>query len=313
MIDVELSLVICTYNRAELLARLLDSLAKQNAASDRYEILIVDNNSSDDTKKVAHKYCQVQNDVRYLLEKRQGLSHARNRGVLEARGNYVGFVDDECLLDNDWISKALEIIQVYQPALFGGPYKAYYEQKPDWVKPSYWSTYPQMGLSARWLGNDEYLSGGNFFVSRSMLNDVGGFSPEFGMRGESILYGEETELQQRIRKQYPERHFYYDPSLCVEHLVRDEKLSLRWQVISCFNSGLSFAHVSKMHRLRKKHISVIIKSFLLVLPVSFYVLLSSFVLVFVRDRKKYPHFKNYWFEVALNRIATLGRLVGECF
>src|SRR5262245_54525978 len=107
---VMLSVVICTYNRAERLRETLESLRKiRTPAGIAWELLLIDNNSSDDTKAVALGFARHFGwALRYIFEEKAGLCHARNRGVKEARGEIIAFTDDDCIADHNWIKAIWE-------------------------------------------------------------------------------------------------------------------------------------------------------------------------------------------------------------
>jgi len=90
-----ISVIVCTYNRAELLRELLPTLCEQTVAFTQYEVIVIDNGSTDHTKTVAAVFAARYPQVRYCYEPRQGLSHARNRGWQEAKGDYVAYIDDD--------------------------------------------------------------------------------------------------------------------------------------------------------------------------------------------------------------------------
>ena len=129
--NIAISIVICTQNRADLLADLLQTLSKQDLFRAFYEVIVVDNDSKDRTRRVAEDFCHKYENARYCIELQHGLSYARNRGMLEAKGEYVGYVDDDCKLPAQWLTVAKEIIDQIAPAIFGGPtYPFYNSQKP---------------------------------------------------------------------------------------------------------------------------------------------------------------------------------------
>src|SRR4029077_13854336 len=108
-----------------------------------------------------------------------------------------------------------------------GPYYAAYDsQKPDWFKDNYGSR--DFGPQARALLENEFLIGCNVFFHRSIFESCGGFEPDFGMNGQKVGYGEENELQKRIRQVFGQDAIYSDPRLFVYHLVRREQMTLRW-------------------------------------------------------------------------------------
>ena len=123
-----ITVIICTYNRCDLLKSVMETLIDQKLPPDYYELIIVDNNSNDSTKEFVQKFT-VQNskyNIRYILEPNQGLSHARNRGWKEAKGEYVAYTDDDCKIPPEWLTVAKNTIEKYSPDVFGGPYFAFY-------------------------------------------------------------------------------------------------------------------------------------------------------------------------------------------
>ena len=128
-----ISIVICTYNRPDLVAQVLATLAEQDAPRDSYEVLVIDNASPQDIAGVVASFDGRIPGLRCIREGQVGLSYARNRGWREARGEYVGYVDDDCKLPTEWVSTALEVIRDVHPIMFGGPYRAFYmTPRPRW-------------------------------------------------------------------------------------------------------------------------------------------------------------------------------------
>src|SRR5438309_1029686 len=100
-----ITVILCTYNRYQSLRNALDSVAASVLAeSVEWEVLVVDNNSNDQTRKVAQEFCTAHpHRFRYLFEPRPGKSHALNAGIREARGNIVAFMDDDVTVHQDWL------------------------------------------------------------------------------------------------------------------------------------------------------------------------------------------------------------------
>lgn len=193
MIVPFISVIICTYNRADLLATVLQSVCEQTLDTTAYEVIVVDNHSTDATADVSHSFVCRYPNVRYCFEPRQGLSYARNRGWQEAKGDYVGYIDDDCQAPAEWLAVAKEMIDSVSPALFGGPALAFYNtSKPDWFHDHY-ESYRQ-AQPAGPLNPDEFISGMNMFWEKVLLRQLGGFDPKLGMAGAQLGYGEESAL-----------------------------------------------------------------------------------------------------------------------
>ena len=115
-----ISVIICTYNRSESLKRTLKSLEEMVVPdSVSWEIVIVDNNSSDDTKGVVEEFTKTSDlNVRYVLERRKGLGCARNTSLKIVSGDIIAFTDDDCIADRHWLASILREFQL-DPSLSG--------------------------------------------------------------------------------------------------------------------------------------------------------------------------------------------------
>lgn len=303
----KISVVVCTHNRSRLLPTSLGSLVEQSLDATEFEVVVVDNLSSDDTFAVVEKFSKRYSSIRYCFESRLGLSHARNRGWREARGEYVAYTDDDCKLPRRWLEVATEIIGAISPCVFGGPYFAFYgSSKPRWYKDSYGSR--GHGDRPLNLKPDQFLSGGNIFFRRSLLEAMGGFDPDFGMSGNALGYGEETVLQERIRSQLGDDVIYYDPKLYVYHLVRPNKMSMKWLIRRRFVGGRYCYRIKKNDKSsggsKNKIISQSLKIMLL--------MVLDFPKSLIRDRHNHKYLENYFYEVSLNRMRMLGELYEQC-
>lgn len=302
--SVLISVVLCTYNRCDLMTAALKSVCEQSFSPSCYEVIVVDNNSLDATKQCVVEMSRQYPHVRYLFEAQQGLSHARNAGFRAAQGVYVAYVDDDCTVPKDWLCVAQEIIEQVGPAMFGGPYRPFYNAaKPLWYRDSYGSY--DAGPAARELVADEYLCGTNMIFRRSILERLGGFSPEVGMIGDRLGYGEETEVQRRICREYPKELVYYDPRLIVYHLVRSEKMSILWCARHTFVSGRAWQRVLDETAHPQVHHAPLRSCARLGRAV--FLLVKGLILgIVVRDRSQHPFVANYLYEVVFLQLQVLG-------
>ena len=301
--STRISVIVCTYNRADLLGGALETLSRQTPHASEYEVIVVDNNSTDNTHDIVAGFDHLGN-VRYCSEIRQGLSHARNRGWQMAQGEYVAYVDDDCRVPDHWLGAAAEIIEHMSPAVFGGPYFPFYmTPKPAWFKDSYASNHK--GDDARPLAQNEYLSGGNIFFRRSLLQELNGFDARLGMRGDSLGYGEETAMQRRIRVSRPHELIYYDPRLCVDHLVSPRKMNLRWVARQRFVDGrYSYLIFGRSSSMAMSWDQILAKMASALLAFAWHII-RGFLR---RDHKLHPYVQNYLWEQAFLPLWQLGHL-----
>lgn len=233
---IQISIVVCTYNRAMLLGCALQSLAKFDLEASLCEIIVVDNNSIDNTSHIVDEMSANISNLRYVKEANQGLSHARNRGWREARGEYVAYIDDDARACPDWLETMADFIRRRpKEEAFGGPYAAFAQVPiPQWYPPGYGSW--DLGDEERVISvGKEWLNGTNMVFKRTLLERVGGFNTRLGMSGDTVAYGEETRLLLELdRRGVP---VYYVPQMKVEHLLASYKISLRWLLNSAFQNG----------------------------------------------------------------------------
>lgn len=305
--SILISVVVCTHNRADLLPYALQTLGEQALDSNEYEVIVVDNNSTDDTREVVEKFAHNVPNLRYCLETKTGLSHARNRGWNEARGEYVAYTDDDCKLPRQWLSVAKEIIEQKSPAILGGPYFAFYDSpKPHWFKDSYRSR--SFGDEARFLEKNEGLAGNNIIIRRALLKKFGGFAADLGMNGKQIAYGEETELQTRMLNAMPELGIFYHPRLYVYHLVRAERMKISWLVREFFAKGrYVFLTTHGNDNPAMGRMQLLARCIKVLMEFSLDVSFGALK----RDRKQFRYFQNYYYEYSSKYLRGLGRIYAQ--
>lgn len=301
-----ISVVICTYNRVDTFVDALKTMCNQTLDASFYEVIVVDNNSSDNIAHVAKDFCEQFSTVRYCLESRQGLSHARNRGWREAQGEYVAYIDDDCKVPEQWLAMAKDIIERFSPGVFGGPAYAFYNTpKPYWFKDSYGSHEPFK--DARILKNKECIQifGMNMCFRRTLLETIGGFDIRLGMCGKQIAYCEETALILHISNTMTDELIYYDPELYVYHLVQQERMSVVWFAKATISLGRYSIFCSSMDLPLNVDRLMLSKMLLKQL-----ILIAQEIArgVLKRDRERYRYFQNYVFERMKSHLYKFGKL-----
>lgn len=201
--EMDASIIVCTYNRAESLKETLSALKALAApAGLAWEVLVVDNNSKDHTRQVVEEAMKAWPRLRYAFESSQGLSHARNRGIAETTGRIILFTDDDVLPEADWLVTTLAGLEHYQADACGG-YIA-----PIWeVPPPAWLTERFYGfLAVRTEREDDYPIttpsqapfGANMAFARHVFDRVGPFDTSRGRKGKVLASGEDGEMFERI-------------------------------------------------------------------------------------------------------------------
>jgi GT2 family glycosyltransferase len=176
-----------------------------------------------------------------IHETKLGLSNARNRGFAESRGTYLLYLDDDAIPDPDWLKGYAKAFREYAPEGAGGRIVPFADRPvPRWLDislPEYnhYLVRFDRGNQAKWLNNDVW--GANMAFRRDVLLEVGGFDPDLGVKGENRLGGEETDLQQRIKR--AGGRILYVPDARVHHLISAEKLRFTFLLEQEFQRGKS--------------------------------------------------------------------------
>lgn len=219
-----LTIAIPTYNRAAFVETAVNSLRQQSNAGERWRVIVVNNNSSDDTAERLAKAASVWPRLKVLFEPEAGASAARNCAVHACSNGYILFADDECKFPPNYVDRALALIDQHAPNMFGGPILPWYvETPPAWFWPEYGSYSLDKGDGSRYT----FLSGGNMGFSVEALRSIGGFNVARGPQGEKLSFGEETEVELRMLKKFGLGAVWFDPGLFNFHAVRPEKF--RWR------------------------------------------------------------------------------------
>lgn len=219
----KISIVICTYNRDKFIGEALDSLAMQALSPTNYEIVIVNNNSSDNTEIICKKFIadHPELDVKYVIERNQGLSYARNRGIKEAKYSIITYIDDDAYAKENFT----EIIFNYfknnpNTAGIGGKVTPRYEkEEPKWMNKYLLGivTGIDYGDKVTKFPRNRFPVGCNMTYRKDLLIKIGGFNNNLKWRAD------DKYINYQIRKLSDE--IYYIPQLEVEHSIDEHRTS----------------------------------------------------------------------------------------
>ncbi|KKS98615.1 MAG: family 2 glycosyl transferase [Candidatus Gottesmanbacteria bacterium GW2011_GWA2_43_14] len=230
------SVVVATYNHPGILGKCLKKLVSLKFPKDEYEIILVDNNPGN-PKKIPLPDNKGMPRLKTVFEGTSGLAGSRNKGIAESIGDFVAFIDDDALADENYLSVAQKtIVNHLHVSVFGGPiYPFYTSKKPPWFKDEYEARF--WGDNERILKKGETFSGSNMIFRKDLFRKFGNFRTSLGMKGEELSLGEETELFSRLNKKGIQ--FFYIPEMKVSHLVSAYKMTVFYQLKRAYASGSS--------------------------------------------------------------------------
>ena len=213
----KVSVIICTYNRAKFIKSSLSHLTKQTLANDQYEIIVVNNNCTDDTGKLVNKFIldNPECNISQFMETNQGLSFARNRGLKEAKHELICYIDDDGNAEVGYLEKIVKIFSENPEYVgVGGKVIPVYEEvEPEWYNP-----FLRMMVTAIDFGDKpfkcrgkKYPAGCSMIYKKTILELAGGFNNDLKWRADDkYIFHAVSKISTEI---------YYRPELTVEHHI----------------------------------------------------------------------------------------------
>ena len=247
-----ISIIVATYNRAKQLLGTLESLVQQDLPAVEWECVVVDNNSKDDTQKLFSEFIEKHSEfnLRIVREERQGLSFARNRGIEESRGEIIAIIDDDELVNKEFVKSYLELFTKCDNAVVAGGRVVpnYPSGRPSWL--SHFTEKPianptDWGDNIRKFPKGRIPAGGNMAFRREILLKYGGFDTTLGRVGGKLTGGEESDLFERLANDGVE--FWYVPDAIIYHIIAKEKLTTDYFKRLSYNTGVSQRHRAALH------------------------------------------------------------------
>lgn len=239
------SVLIPTHNRRDLLGRTLDSLASVRVpAGVAAELVVVANNCTDGTESlVAERATAMPFPTRAVSEPAPGLNNARNRGVAEAAGDWLAFLDDDVWVSEGWLEGLAAVAQKHNADFMGGHVELWWEavERPAWLtRDMEWMlSNNEGGPEAYRLGPVGGLIGANFAVQRAVVEKVGPFRPDLDRVGGQLLGGGESEFITRaVRAGFAG---FYAPGMSVKHWVAPHRVSPAY--LTGVSGGYGYARV----------------------------------------------------------------------
>ena len=239
MASLRVTVAIITYNRFRYLRQTLSCMVRQDYPADRWELLVIDNNSSDDTKDVVTSFVTANPSPRRILEARQGLDYGRNRAIEEARGDLVVLVDDDILVEPDWLTQLIAPFSsesAHKIGVVGGEVVPVFPDGiPKWQKGSH----RPLGFRADPgpLPPNQAPVGANFAFPKWVFVRFGMFDTRLDRQGSRLFGGGDSQMIRRLRAVGLEAWFV--PDAKVQHQISAERLTLGYALRHAFDSARS--------------------------------------------------------------------------
>lgn len=253
---LDASVLIATYNRARLLDETLTSIARMPVSTAlSWEVIVIDNNSRDDTAVVVKRHqAQFPVALRYLVERQQGRSSALNTGIARARGRVLAFTDDDVRVADGWLDAACAALLTQSPAAAytGGPVRPIWEVPPpkwlDLTRGDLWGTIAIQDhgdVGASYEDARKVPLGANMAVRAEVFETVGGFRADLGRTGGRLLLGQEVP-EWLMRARQSGFGGLYVPGMEVHHHIPASRLTTRYFRRWWFGKGVSRAALDRM-------------------------------------------------------------------
>jgi glycosyltransferase involved in cell wall biosynthesis len=249
---MKLDVVIPTYNRSALLRLTLASLLRAPIPPQLdVTIIVIDNNSHDDTPQVVQQIqTSTTRPIIYVKETRQGSSRSRNAGIAAGTGELIGFIDDDEEIEEHWFQVVAREFEDPSTQFIGGPYLAQGNlPMPAWLPPGYNGVIgihplrPRARFGAGFTGN---LNSGNAVLRRNVFDQVGLYDVHLGRSGTGLLSEEDAELYRRISA--AGLRGFHVPDLVIYHHIPAARLTRRYHRSWCYWRGVSHGIADRNHR-----------------------------------------------------------------
>lgn len=248
--EKKISVIIPTLNRADSLKKTLESVNEQDFPKEWFEVIVIDNGSTDHTESICREYHNKAGNLRYIFDARPGLHIGRNRGFLESKSDILVYADDDIIAFPTWLSAIYRGFQDKETVLIGGNnYPLFEEKEPRWVRKLWYYDRKEKvkrldSYSVIVIGNTKrqvkagMIFGCNFAIRKAIVKQAGGFHPD-GVPDQYLKYrGDgETYITEYITKHRLRAMFY--PEASVRHIVSSNRLDISYIEKVAYRSGIS--------------------------------------------------------------------------
>ena len=236
---LQLTVAIPTYNRADFLRQTLAGIALQVFPAEQFEVLVIDNNSTDHTRAVVAEFAAALPAPRHVLETQQGLDHARNRAIAEARGAIIIFADDDILVQPDWLSQLTAPLRADKSrrvgAVGGEVIPVFPQGLPPWV--AEWHAPLAFRADAGPIDARHSPMGANLAFPRWVFEQLGPFHTALDRAAGNYFSGGDSEMIRRVRA--AGLQVWFAPAAAVQHQMPANRTTFRYATRHAFDSARS--------------------------------------------------------------------------
>jgi glucosyl-dolichyl phosphate glucuronosyltransferase len=239
MHKLRVTVAVITFNRSRYLRQTLAGLVRQEYPGDCWELLVIDNNSTDDTADAVASFMASTPSPRRVVEARPGLDHGRNRAIAEARGDVIALVDDDILVEPDWLTQLIAPFSSqgsHSIGVVGGEVVPVFpDGLPAWLEGSHAPL--RFRRDAGPLPPGQAPMGANFAFPNWVFERFGNFDTDLDRQGSRLFGGGDSNMIRRLRSAGLEAWFV--PGARVLHQIPAGRLTLRYALRHAFDSARS--------------------------------------------------------------------------
>tara|TARA_B110000046_G_scaffold114224_1_gene121487 strand:+ start:52 stop:975 length:924 start_codon:yes stop_codon:yes gene_type:complete len=297
---VILSIVVCTYNREKYILKNLEHCYNQSLDKSSYEVILVNNNSPDNTEQICLKFQKEHPDLQmvYSNERNQGHTWARNRGIKESKGSYISFLDDDAFVYFEYAENLIKTLDETPEAIgLGGRIYPVYEgfDEPKWMSPYLLTMVAALdkGDKRVFFKRNKFPIGANMAFRAGTFDQYGLFDVNLGRRGNGLEGGDEKELAIRLKR--GNERLVYAPDVKANHIIPRKRIEM-WYIKGL---AIGIGH-SEQRRLKKEPFSETLKkSFSEMIKIG-----GTFVIAFIYGVE--GHFEKAWMLIKFRFWITTG-------
>lgn len=245
----KLSVIVCTYNREKYIERNLESFIPQTLPYSEFEVILVNNNSPDNTDTLCKKFIASHPEIQitYVIETNQGHTYARNRGIKESKGDLLAFIDDDAFVRPEYCENIISFFK-NSPSVdvIGGKIIPIYESgsEPKWMTPYLLTLMAAQdyGDETKEFNSKKFPIGANMIYRSAVFNKIGLFNVDLGRRGNGLEGGDEKDVIQRLRNVGGK--IFYAHNVVVDHIIGIHREDMKY--IKAMGIGVGSSEITRL-------------------------------------------------------------------